>query len=349
LPTALGLSATEFPSSTAKRSATAVQRLEAQGAIALGKTVTSALAFDRPGPTRNPRDLSRSPGASSSGSAAAVAAGMVPLALGSQAVGSIVRPASYCGVWAYVPSHGALPADGSLVLSETLDRIGIFASSAEGLALAGRHLIGVEDSEAGRRVPNRGPRVGVIANGSLASRAPEPSRLLDVLLAEHPDLLLPLPTDIDFSAVLDATRTIAAFEFHLNLEKGRHPLASLDRALVASHAPARPAEQAYRTALAFRGRLANAWGRLTAECDAVLLPSSVADAPVGLLDDQDPAPAALGSLLGLPAVNIPLFTSAGGLPLGCQLLGKQGADMDTLQLAIRLAGDSASDRSHRES
>lgn len=344
MPTALGLSAGEYQPPAATRTATAVARLEAQSAVAIGKTVTTALALDRPGATRNPLDLSRSPGASSSGSAAAVAAGMVPLALGSQAVGSVIRPASYCGVWAFVPSHGAVPDDGSLILSPTLDRIGIFTSTPLGLLLAGLAILGPDAGPAVDADKRTGQRIAVVANEGLASRAPEPSRLLECRLRDHATLLAPLQTEIDFSAVLHATRTIAAYELHRGLRRRQFPITSLDNALVASLMPAEPSEDAYRTALSFRDRLAEAWVRLTAGFGAVLLPSAAAEAPPGSLDDQDPAPAALGSLLGLPAVNIPLFTSPCGMPLGCQLLARRNADVAALQIAGRLAEALSPDR-----
>jgi len=337
MPTALGLSAGEYQGAPAMRSALAVERLEAEGAVAIGKTVTTALALDRPGPTRNPLDHSRSPGASSSGSSAAVAAGMVPLALGSQAVGSVIRPASYCGVWAFVPSHGAVPDGGSLVLSPTLDRIGIFASTPAGLRLAGLALLG-RDEKAGDAYERRDRKIAVLMNEGLASRAPEPSRHLYGLLRNHADRLLELRTEIDFSAILDATRVIAAYELHRNFRMRRpFPIASLNRALVTSLTPAEPPGNAYLAALSYRDGLIEAWERLAGGFDAVLLPSAAAEAPSGSLDDQDPTPAALGSLLGLPAINIPLFVSAGGLPLGCQLLAARNADVAALAIAGELA------------
>lgn len=337
MPTAFGLSAGEYQPVPAARSAVAVERLEAQGAVAIGKTVTTALALDRPGPTRNPLDLSRSPGASSSGSAAAVAAGMVPLALGSQAVGSVMRPASYCGVWAFLPSHRAVSAEGSLVLSPTLDRIGLFASTPTRLRIAGLALLG-RDEQAGDAQLGKDRRIAVLINESLASRAPEPSRHLHGLLRDHADWLLELRTEIDFSAVLDATRVIAAYELNRSFRM-REPfsIAALNRALVTSLTPAEPAENAYRAALSYRVGLIKAWERLAGGFDAILLPSAAAIAPPGALDDQDAAPAALGSLLGLPAISIPLFLSAGGLPLGCQLLAARDADVAALAIAGELA------------
>ncbi len=335
-PTAFGLSAGEYQPAPAVRSAVAVARLEAHSAVPIGKTVTTALALDRPGPTRNPCDLLRSPGASSSGSAAAVAAGMVPLALGSQTIGSVIRPASYCGVWAFLPSSGTVPDDGSLVSSPTLDRVGLFASTSTGLVLAGLALLdrqtGAADAEEGREW-----RIAVLDNAGLSVRAPEPTRLLDGLLRDPSSPFAPLWSDIDFSQTLDAARTIAAFELHRRLQDGQVQIPGLDGGPVAALLPLKPSEGQYRAALSFQDHLVETWGRLTDGIDAVLLPAAAAQAPLGLLDDQDPAPAALGSLLGLPTVNIPLFTSQSGLPIGCQLLARKNADLDALRIADRLA------------
>jgi Asp-tRNA(Asn)/Glu-tRNA(Gln) amidotransferase A subunit family amidase len=115
--------------------ATAVARLRRAGAVILGKTVTTELACGASNKTRNPLDLSRTPGGSSSGSAAAIAAGMVPLALGSQTAGSVIRPGAFCGVWAMKPSYGLIPRTGMLTLSHTLDHVGFFGRSAQDLAL----------------------------------------------------------------------------------------------------------------------------------------------------------------------------------------------------------------------
>ena len=122
--------------SPAPHDATAVARLRAAGAVIIGKTVTTEFAYFTPGKTRNPHDPKRTPGGSSSGSAAAVAAGMVPIAIGSQTNGSIIRPAAFCGVFAIKPSHGLVSRAGVLSLSHALDHIGPFARSIEDLALS---------------------------------------------------------------------------------------------------------------------------------------------------------------------------------------------------------------------
>src|SRR5450759_6000969 len=111
------------------RDATAVARLRAAGAVIIGKTVTTEFAYFHPGPTRNPHDHERTPGGSSSGSAAAVAADMVPLTIGSQTNGSVIRPASFCGVYGVKPTHGTISRRGAMILSLALDHVGVFARS----------------------------------------------------------------------------------------------------------------------------------------------------------------------------------------------------------------------------
>ena len=133
------------------RDCTAVARLRAAGAVIIGKTVTTEFAYFHPGPTRNPHDLERTPGGSSSGSAAAVAAGMVPLAIGSQTNGSIIRPAAYCGVYGYKPTHGMISRHGALMLSRALDHVGVFARSLADTALILDVLAGYDPNDSDTR------------------------------------------------------------------------------------------------------------------------------------------------------------------------------------------------------
>ena len=131
--------------------AVVVARLRAAGAVILGKTVTTEFACFTPGRTRNPHDLERTPGGSSSGSAAAVAAGMAPLAIGSQTNGSMIRPASFCGVFGFKPSFGLIPRTGVLTTSATLDHIGVFARSVEDAALLADALAGFDPADPATR------------------------------------------------------------------------------------------------------------------------------------------------------------------------------------------------------
>jgi Asp-tRNA(Asn)/Glu-tRNA(Gln) amidotransferase A subunit family amidase len=154
------------------RDAWVVSRLRAEGAVVLGKTVTTEYACFAPGPTRNPHDPGRTPGGSSSGSAAAVAAGVVPLALGSQTNGSVIRPASFCGVHGYKPTFGLVPRSGCLTTSRTLDHPGFFARSLDDLALLAEALTG-HDAEDSATAPLPPPPL----RRTLAEPQPVPPRL----------------------------------------------------------------------------------------------------------------------------------------------------------------------------
>ena len=142
---------------TPAHDAAAVAMLRAAGAVILGKTVTTECATYTPGKTRNPHNPEHTPGGSSSGSAAAVAAGMVPLALGSQTNGSVIRPAAFCGVYGFKPTHGLIPRSGVLKLSRTLDHVGVFARSIEDVALICEALVGYDPADPDTRPRARPP------------------------------------------------------------------------------------------------------------------------------------------------------------------------------------------------
>ena len=149
-----------------------VGRLRAAGAVLLGKTVTTEFACFTPGKTRNPHDPARTPGGSSSGSAAAVAAGMAPLAIGSQTNGSVIRPASFCGVFGFKPTYGLIPRTGVLATSATLDHVGVFARSVEDVALLAEPLMGFDPGDpATRPLP---PPAAAARGAGAAARAAAP-------------------------------------------------------------------------------------------------------------------------------------------------------------------------------
>src|SRR5688572_30121727 len=157
---------------TPRADAAAVARLRAAGAVIMGKTVTAEYAYFHPGKTANPCDPARTPGGSSSGSAAAVAAEMVPGAIGSQTNGSTIRPAAFCGVVGYKPSHGLIPRTGALMLSRTLDHVGVFARSVEDAALLAETMAGFDEEDPDTRPIARPPLVA-----AASSEPPLPPRL----------------------------------------------------------------------------------------------------------------------------------------------------------------------------
>src|SRR5512134_810460 len=149
---------------TPRRDAAAVGRLRAAGAVILGKTVTTEYAYFNPGKTRNPHNRDHTPGGSSSGSAAAVAAYMVPGAIGSQTNGSVIRPAAFCGVVGFKPTHGLIPRSGALLLSRALDHVGLFARTVEDVALLAEVLAGFDDEDPDTRPVARPPFSAVAAS-----------------------------------------------------------------------------------------------------------------------------------------------------------------------------------------
>ena len=328
--------------------ATIVTRLRAAGAVLLGKTVTTEFACFTPGKTRNPHDLERTPGGSSSGSAAAVAAAMVPLAIGSQTNGSVIRPASFCGVVGFKPSFGLIPRTGVLTTSATLDHVGTFARSVEDAALLADVLAGWDEGDPTIR-PDPPPALRRIA----ATAPPVPPRLalvrgptwadaesttIDAFheLSEHLGTrLVEVALPEAFATAIAVHRTIWTCElaFHLapEYERGRVQLSDRLRQLIeAGSATSAPD---YQRALATRRSYQRALEPLFHEFDAIVTPAAPGEAPVGLDATGSPAFCTLWSLVGTPAVSLPILLGPAGLPLGVQLVGAMGDDARLLRTA----------------
>jgi Asp-tRNA(Asn)/Glu-tRNA(Gln) amidotransferase A subunit family amidase len=335
------------------RDAAVVARLRAAGAVLLGKTVTTEFACFTPGETRNPHDPERTPGGSSSGSAAAVAAGMAPLAVGSQTNGSVIRPASFCGVFGFKPSHGLIPRTGVLATSATLDHVGVFARSVEDLALAAEALAGFEAGDpatrpdpppALRRVaastPPVAPRLALVRGPTWDEAEPATraafAELAEVLGARLAEVALPE----QFAAAVAVHRTIWTSELahHLAPEygRGRERLSGRLRELIEAGL-ATPAPD-YLRALASRRGLREALAGVFGEFDAIVTPAAPGEAPRGLDATGSPAFCTLWSLTGAPAVSLPLLKGPAGLPMGVQLVGAPGDDARLLRTARWLTG-----------
>lgn len=316
-------------------SAQVVVALERAGAIVLGKTVTTELAYFQPGPTRNPWDLSRTPGGSSMGSAAAVAAGIVPLAVGTQTNGSVIRPAAFCGVVGFKPTFGALPRDGVLTFSPTLDQIGGFARSVEDVALGVAAMTGEEPRPPRPLVA--APRLALAptvdferAEAAMRDRFEND---VDELARAGARIERPaLPRGLE--EALPVLRTIMAFEAaeHIGpLVAGRPEVVSrVLRDLLDEGA--RISASAYRGAKAERERLVAEFGVWAAPFDAVLTPPAIGEAP-GLTTTGDPRFCTRWTLVGAPALTLPTGLGPSGLPLGLQLVGAPGADRRLLETA----------------
>lgn len=325
LPTELGSPA--FAGRRPSRDATAVARLRAAGAVILGKTVTTELAFFHPGGTRNPHDPGRTPGGSSSGSAAAVAARLVPAALGSQTAGSIIRPASFCGVVGFKPTFGVVPLDGVSPFAPSLDTFGLFVRDVEAVPLL-LEAVGVAASAAPLARP---PRIALcrteqwpLADAStraIVERAAEALSRAGAAVEE-------LDLGPGFAGLADAQRTIMAAEAARTLREVRATRgALLSEVLVdflAEGERVPPAREAAARTQADRCRvsIAEAFARL----DALLTPSAVGEAPVGLASTGDPAFNRIWTLLGLPCASLPGARGPAGMPVGIQLVGPAGRD-----------------------
>jgi Asp-tRNA(Asn)/Glu-tRNA(Gln) amidotransferase A subunit family amidase len=330
------------------RDAAVVVRLEAAGAIVLGKVVTAELAALGPGKTRNPHDPERTPGGSSSGSAAAVAARMVPLALGSQTNGSTIRPASFCGVVGFKPTHGLISRAGMLRVSRTLDHVGLFARSVEDIAWLTSALAGHDADDPDTRPLARQPFVELAA-----SEPPHPPRLAlletphfqradaavqrgfaelaAALGAQVERVALPAPAE----AAWQHHQTIMEAEMAHNLarewEHGREQLTPTLRAQIERGRAVSAVE--YQRALAAVPALTASFAALLERHDAILTPSALGPAPRGLDATGDPVFCTPWSLCGMPAISLPLLTDHIGMPIGVQLVGKRNADAALLRTA----------------
>jgi Asp-tRNA(Asn)/Glu-tRNA(Gln) amidotransferase A subunit family amidase len=338
---------------TPSRDAAVVERLRAAGAVILGKTVTTEFATRQPGKTRNPHNPAHTPGGSSSGSAAAVAAGMVPLALGSQTGGSTIRPGAYCGVYALKPTHGLISRHGMFQLSRSLDHVGLFARTVEDLALLLEEVAGYDERDPDTHPRARGPyrtvameeppiepRFGFLRTG-LWSRVEEDARAALEELVEH---LGERVEEFELTATAEELaehhRTIMDAEVAVNLarewETGRERLSPALRARIEHGHEVRAPE--YLRARAAVGPLAATFTELFEQrYDAILTPAAHGTAPVGLESTGEPTFCTLWTMLGLPAISVPLLQGANGLPLGVQLVGPRHADGRLLRTARWLA------------
>jgi Asp-tRNA(Asn)/Glu-tRNA(Gln) amidotransferase A subunit family amidase len=314
------------------RDAACVSALRASCAVILGKTVTTELAFFAPGPTRNPRNPAHTPGGSSSGSAAAVAACMVPAALGTQTAGSIIRPAAYCGVVGFKPSHGLLSLAGVHPFAPSLDTLGVLVREVADVA----PLLTALGAPVHPSRPSRAPRIGLWRSAQWPHATPPMQHRVEQVastLAGAGATLRevdPFPDEAPLAegqALLMASEAVRSFE-SLRPSGALSPQLTelLDRGTAA-----RPEE-----VRAARARAQEGWTRMTAlfsELDALLTPSAPGEAPLGLESTGDPVFNRVVTLLGLPAISLPVGTGPTGLPLGVQLVGPPRAESALLEVA----------------
>lgn len=315
--------------------AACVAALRRSGAVILGKTVTTELAYFTPGKTRNPIHLGHTPGGSSSGSAAAVADSMVPIALGTQTAGSIIRPASYCGVIGLKPTFGEFPMAGIKVLARSLDTLGAFVRRVADLSLVYQAFSGGAWSVPAAPTP---PRIGVCRTEqwpmasadaqSILFQSAEALRRAGAQVAE-------VGLDEGFRGLHDTQKVVMAFEMarELRRERDEHAdkLGPQLLQLFAEGDAYSPSQ--YQAALAkaaeCRRRIGSVFGRF----DVLLTLSAPSEAPAGLASTGDPMFNRIWTLLHLPCVNLPAGRGEKGLPIGVQLVGRRFDDAGVLRLA----------------
>jgi Asp-tRNA(Asn)/Glu-tRNA(Gln) amidotransferase A subunit family amidase len=299
--------------------ATAVALLREAGAIIMGKTVTTELAVYAPGKTRNPHDVDRTPGGSSSGSAAAVAACMVPLAIGTQTNGSIIRPASYCGVYGYKPTHGLISRRGVLQQSRLLDQVGVFARTVEDAALIAEQLMAFDD-----RDPDMRPRARMKLTETVAEEPPFPPRLAFV------------KTPVWGQADQATQEAFAELVEHLGEHVGEKELPDVFNEAVAWHRTIMEADLAGSFEREYaRGK--DSLDEIFEWHDVIVTPAATGEAPLGLESTGSPIFSTIWTLCGMPAISLPILQGAHGMPIGVQLVGPQFDDAQLLRTARWLA------------
>jgi len=323
MPTECGSSL--YAGRTPARDATVVVRLRAAGAVIIGKTVTTEFAYFFPGKTRNPHHPEHTPGGSSSGSAAAVGANMVPLAVGSQTNGSTIRPAAYCGVVGFKPTHGLISRHRALTLSRTLDHVGLFARSVDDIALLAEQLTGYDEND-----PDTQPRAR-IPFAAIAAEEPPLAPMLGFIktpIWERADddtkegfveIVEQLGEQVEEVELFSSARQ--AWEWHQTIMSAEMAV-NLERRL------AQPVYAVFTELFEQR-------------YDAILTPAAPSAAPKGLDATGDPSCCTLWTLFGMPCVTLPLLESTNGLPIGVQLVGPRGGDARLLRTARWLAAQMA--------
>jgi Asp-tRNA(Asn)/Glu-tRNA(Gln) amidotransferase A subunit family amidase len=307
------------------------------GAIVVGKTVTTEFATFHPGPTCNPHNPLYTPGGSSSGSAAAVADWMVPLAFGSQTAGSIVRPAAYCGVVGYKPTFGMVSRVGVKTISDTLDTIGGFARSVSDVALfvaalTGRRELVIDESTADA------PRIGLTTTHEWNQAEPETIALFEdvrarlrACSASVREVTLPLP----FAGLAHAQTAIMAREVAQSLSHERlvhrealsaEMIAMIEAGLAVSH-------EEYDAARSLARKCRAMLPEVFADVDVLVAPSTTGEAPLGTAATGDPLFNRIWTLLHVPCVHVPLTRGPRALPIGVTVAGKLDCDRTTLLAA----------------
>lgn len=328
--------------------AAVVARLRAAGGLILGKTVTTELQFLHPSATRNPANPDHTPGGSSAGSAAAVAAGMAPLAIGTQTGGSVIRPASFCGCVGYKPSFGAIPRRGVLSQSPSLDTVGVFARDVGGAALLADALFGPDPADP-QAAPV--PPPALLAQATAAAPVPPTFAFVELpgLAEADPEMREAMAELVGWLDDQAWSTTLPRLFNDAAAARGRindAEMAHLYRGYAARGwdqlgPPTREAiargrgisAPKYQAALDLRPVLTAALDEILTRCDAILVPAAPGPAPRGLASTGNSIFNGLFTFTGHPAITLPVLTDSAGLPMGVQLVGRLGDDGRLLRTA----------------
>ena len=324
--------------------ATCVALAREAGAVVLGKTVTTEFATFQPNQTRNPHNLAHTPGGSSSGSAAAVADGMVPLALGTQTAGSLMRPAAYCGIVSFKPSFGGINRAGVKPLSDTLDTVGTMARTVPDVALFAAALSG-RSSWLVRPLDqhvSRPLRVGLCHTYEWSHALPETQAAMqhaaDAIQANTAMVLREVRLPVDYQQLAQAQTHIQLAEQAqcFAFERLNHwaQLSPRLQGIVQAGLDVTPEQYDQAQALVARCRAQLA--EVFQDVDVLLAPSAAGAAPMGLDSTGDPVFCRIWTVLHTPTVNIPAGHAPNGLPVGLQVVGPVGSDAFTLAAAHAL-------------
>jgi Asp-tRNA(Asn)/Glu-tRNA(Gln) amidotransferase A subunit family amidase len=329
-----------------------VALLRRAGAVILGKTVCTELGLVAPGKTRNPHDPTRTPGGSSSGSAAAVADGMVPLAVGSQNNGSVIRPASYCGVYGFKPTAGRLSRTGVLVQSPSLDQLGVFAATLADTALLAETLMAFDPRDPAMRpvarpalsaalrdgFPRR-PRIAVVQSPVWEQASPACREALGALAKSLGDAATAVELPDEFTQAHAVHKTIMepelAQHYAGEYARGKEHLSPTLCEIIQRGQQGRTVD--YNRAQAQAAALARSLDAFFTHWDAILTPATMDAAPEGLASTGSPIFCTIWTLCGAPAISLPILRGAAGLPLGAQLVAARGCDAKLLQVARWIA------------
>lgn len=336
-----------------------ISKLKAAGALVMGKTVTAELAYLQPGKTRNPVNAENTPGGSSSGSAAAVSAGMVPLAIGTQTGGSVIRPASFCGVVGFKPTFGSIPRTGVLRQSPSLDTVGVFARTPEDAAMLAEVLYGHDANDsatatapfprlletAGSEVPVK-PVFAFVKTPYWDQADSDMQQAIEELVDFLGEQCFEAPLGGMFNDAAASRERINLAEmsknFHHYENRGAEQLSDKMRAALQAgrQIPARD----YLSALDMPSVLNAGLEEVFERCDVILTPAATGAAPSGLSSTGSAIFNGLWTMCGNPCITLPVFDNSQGLPMGVQLVGRRQQDGRLLRTARWLAAQIAEAR-----